>query len=41
MAVEGLVRFPKATEEVATGLAFEELPKRGAMRSGERRIRSA
>ena len=40
-AVEGLGRFPKATEEIATGLAIKVLPKHGAMQSGERRIRSA
>jgi len=40
--VEGLGRFPKATEEIATGLlAIKVLPKHGAMQSGERRIRSA
>jgi hypothetical protein len=39
--VEGLGRFPKATEEIATGVAIKVLPKHGAMQSGERRIRSA
>ena len=41
LAVEGLERFPVATEEIATSLAFKVLPRRGAMRSGERRLRSA
>jgi hypothetical protein len=41
LAVEGLERSPVAREELAPGLSFTELPKRGAFRSEGRRIRSA